>query len=479
MDLATVVLFFPLLGGAAGDLLPTRIEEYPDRSAAASAASLARLAHDRATPDERIASFLLANDLGELGLRDLARRELRALVDSPEIGAAAFVSLVRLLDEDRDDEALLAAVKRARWADLAGDEIAEVAFRIARACVRERRYAEARDWLAQVPPASSEYLPSRYVLAQAEYALDRVPQALDAIEVMFRAPRREPAVGWLQDRAALLAGEMLTEIGLYADAAAVLEWPAASSPFHSRAAREAATARALAKIATSNAAEDSTNVERVIDDGGLAAVESPEARARIAGELEKAWPSPLLRNERRRSAAGAARRAYERSRGFGWRQALDVAWRSLPPVIVYGALRAKRPAPPPKAPELSPDTRFFFTPEPRVANLLTAIALASEAAGQTQSDCGARAIAARAARVLAEEAPPPSAAELAAASLRCDAPEPISVASLRAKLERAIEEETLRRERTIHERRYFLEERLAAARIERQAMLAAARGETR
>ena len=477
MDLATVVLFFPLLGGAHGsESLPQLFEEYSRRSAAASATVLLRSAGDRSPAERSITAFLLANDLAELGFRDLAGRELHPLLTSPTLGPAAFLSLVRILDEDEQDERLLEEARRASWADLDDEEFAEATFRVARSCMRQRRWAQAREWLKQVPTSSAYHVPSRYLLAQTEYALGRLPQAIEAIDSVFLVPARDPETGWMKDRTAIFAGEMLTEVGLYSDAVSVFAWPAKSSPFRARADREARLAEALAEVI---AAADGDVDKRL---GPPPTAATAEARARAARELERAWPSQPLREARRHFAVAAARRAYDREQGVGWRRAVDLVWWSLPPVALYEALGSEHLTAPSQNARLGAEASAFFTPRPEIANLLTAIALAGEATSGGR-DCPPRALAVRAAQTLAATSPPPTRAELttlAGSAGSCDGGDTRTLLpSLRAKLDQAIEREAVRREHVLRSQRYLVEETLAAARLERQATLQAARGENR
>ena len=476
MDLATVVLFFPLLGGVQqSESLAKLLENYPERTAASSAASLIASAEQRLPAERPIAAFLLGNDLAELGLTELATRELRPLLESPDLGAPAFLALARLLDADGEDESLLRDAQRARWNDLGEEEFAEVSFRMARACMREQRYAESRDWLSKIPKTSPYFAPSRYLLAQTEYALGRLPRSLEAVESVYGVPVREPSGGWLQDRTAIFTGEMLTEIGLYADAVAVLEWPSPGSPYRERAEREAAIARTLATVRTSPAENTSTDAATILPDRVVATYTSEE-REKIARDLENAWPSRPLRDARRRFAATAARRAYDS--GFGLDRGVEVLWRSFPPVILYEAFRAAGGEPTKTEPTVGDETRFFFTPRPEVAKLLTAVRLVSEPS--SKDACAARALRARAASTLSASEPPPTRAELAALANRCEEKDPGQMLpALRAKLDRAIEEDVARAQRELRAQRYLLEEGLAAARLERQAMLQAARGEKR
>ena len=68
-------------------------------------------------------------------------------MDSSEVGAAAFLMLARVRDEDGENEALEAAARRAPWRSLDDESLGEAATHVARASMRSGRYADAREWL--------------------------------------------------------------------------------------------------------------------------------------------------------------------------------------------------------------------------------------------------------------------------------------------------------------------------------------------
>ena len=477
-----MLFFLPLLGGARQSLsLSQLVEEYGDRRAPQSAAALLR-AMPAFSPGERhIASFLLGNDFAELGLDDLAARQWVVLLDSADLGGAAFVALARLYDDTQDSDALLVRAKQARWDEVPAADMAEAVYRVARACMREGRYAQARDWLARISEDSPYYPASRFLLAQTEYALGRTGAALDAAERVFRVPARTTSDQWLQDRTAILAGDMLTEIGLYPEAAGVLQWPSSASPFRQRADRD----RLLAVALFSGGDEASAERAGRSEENALArAASAPHERA---DELRRVWPSARMSRERRRWAAGAARTASDADRGMLWRVPLEVLWRSLPPVVVYQMFRRATHEDARQEQAVAADARFFFTPRPEVARLLVALALASEPA--SPDDCAGRAasaIAARAAGPLAGTEPPVTWGELQALAARCancDECEPTDNAALRslleAKLDAAIAADALRRTREIREQRFVVSTAIAAAQSERLSLLHDAAGDDR
>jgi tetratricopeptide (TPR) repeat protein len=485
LDLATVLLFFPLLGGARQSPgLSQLVGEYGDRRAAQTAAALLRDMPTFSPAEQPVAGFLLGNDFAELGLHDLALRQFLALVDSQDLGGAAFLAMARLYDDTQDDEALLLHATHTRWQAVRDEDLAEAVYRVARACMRAGHYSEARDWLARISEDSPYFAPSRFLLLQTEYALGRPRAALDAADAVFRSRARTATDRWLQDRTAVFTGDMLTEIGLYPYAAGVLEWPSASSPFHARAERDRLVARALltgsAETSTELASAERSRrrVENEID----RAVSSAPSLAARAGDLERVWPSARLSRERRRWAAGIAHTASEHVRGFDWRRPLEIVWWSLPPVVVYKMLRRE------PSREVSRDThpvgveaRFFFAPRPEVARLLVAIALASEPA--PGDDCAARsahALALRAAAAHAATESPATLDELRAIAVGCESTGSRALrALLEAKLREAIAAEASRRALEIREQRYVLSEAIAAAEIERQSQLRTAGGEDR
>jgi tetratricopeptide (TPR) repeat protein len=486
LDLATVLLFFPLLGGARQSLgLSQIVQEYGDRRAAQTAAALLRAMPTFSPADQPTAGFLLGNDFAELGLHELARRQFLALLDSPNLGGAAFVAMARLYDDTQDGgEALRAQAKHARWESMRDEDLAEAAYRVARACMRAGRHSEARDWLARISEDSPYFPPSRVLLLQTEYALGRTGAALDAADAVFRMRARTMTERWLQDRTAILTGDMLTEIGLYPYAAGVLEWPSVTSPFHARAERDRLVAHALLTGAPETttelaAAEQSrrrseSEIERAVSSG--------EDRAARARELERVWPSARLSRERRRWAAGIAGAACDQVRGFDWRRPLEIVWRSLPPVVVYEMLRRK----PTRAVSLdarpvTSEARFFFTPRPEIARLLVAVALASEPApGDDCATRSANALALRAAGSLGAAESPATLDELRGIAAQCERTDSRALrVLLEAKLQDAIAAEASRRVLEIREQRYVLSEAIAATEIERQSLLRAAAGQDR
>ena len=477
--MATALLCFPLLGGThQPESLSQLLDRYRERSAADSAVAtlngFSRLTHQ----DCSIARFLLANDLAELGLADLAATELRALLDFPDLAPAAFVALARLQNETNGAEALVREARRAPWERLGSDDFGEAAFRVARASFSTGRYPEARSWLAQVPKDSSYFPFSRYLLAQTEYALDRYGKAMDAADAIFQVRSGYGSRRWLEDRTAILVGNMLTELGLYPDAIAVLGWPGADSPFHARAERDERLARSLA-----DAEAGAADPERIVDEtlaGNERAIEaiatSPERISAQTADLERVWPARALARERRRFAWAAAVEAYERRRGFDWRRPLQVLWYSFPPVIFA---RIFRGSPEPGSSEDStvmPDTRFFFTPRGDVTKLLAAVALASEPAhGEGCTDRAARQLRLRAAASLAAAAPLES-EELRAIAAGCGGENsPDVVPAVRGKLETALTAEALRLRREIRNQRALFSEALAEARVRRETAVEAAK----
>jgi hypothetical protein len=478
LDLATVLLFFPLLGGARqSSILSQLVEEYGDRRAAQTAAACLRALPSLSGEERPVARFLLGNDLAELGAYDLGTHELLALVDSPDLGASAFVALARVYDESGERAELLSRAQHARWADMRDDDFAETAYRVAGASLREGRAAQARDWAARIPADSPYYASSRLLLLQAQYALGRPGAALDAAEEVFGARTRTAADRWLQDRTAVVAGDLLTEIGQYGSAIDVLDWPSSTSPFHDRAARDRRVAQALLSASVSSTELTDVDELRITHESEI--IEAAGAKRQRSEELRKIWPSQRLTRERRRWAAAAARAALDAHRGIGWRRPLEVLWKSLPPVAIYEMLH-RAAAKPTRETEISLDAqaRFFFAPRPEVARWLTALAAASQ--GAAADDCGARAIALRAAAMRAAVEPPATVDELQKIASRCVHVDAHALDSLlEAKLEEAIDADASRRLIESREQAHALSTALADAELQRKSRLDAAGGTDR
>jgi tetratricopeptide (TPR) repeat protein len=482
LDLATVLLFYPLLGGTRRtDGLPQVLADYRKGSALRTTVTLLRARPNLPPVEQPIADFLLATNFAELGLDSLAARNLAALVDSPALGAGAFLALARVREEAGEDEALAADAQRAPWARLDDESLGEAAVHVARACMRLGRYTEAREWLQSVPGESTSFAFSRVLLVQTEYALGRPAAALEVAEGAFDRTPRSRARRWLDDRTAVLVGDMLTEIGLYHDAIDVLAWPAPASPFHRRAERDRDLARMLEAASTGSAVTadpSSADVEREI----AVAAGSESAIAERAAELRAAWPSPVIRAERRRWAARVAAEAFERARPFGWRRALEVAWRSFPPVALYELAKRRRTEAEPKDHRtVGDEARFFFAPRPDVSRLLVGLALVSDTPpGQTCADRAATAVATRVAGSCAPGGSPVTSEELASVAAGCDRTDatPVREALERA-LRDAIAAESSRRVLEIREQRLRVAEAIAAAEVERAGVFRSVSGDSR
>ncbi len=416
--------------------------------------------------EREVARFLLADRIAELGLRDLAVAELRSLAGSFELAPAAFVALARLRDEAGESEALHAEARFAPWDRVADEDFDETVFRVARAAFETGRHAECRSWLQRVRPESDYFPFSRFVTAQSEYALGRTGRALEATEDLFRSPR----VPLLQDRAAILAGDMLTEIGLYTDAVAVLSWPAAESAFRPRAERDAAVARTLAALETRDPAADTREAERLLDEREssiAAAVGSPAKLAARGEDLRRAWPSASLLQARRAWTAARAAEALDRMQGFGLGRVLEVLWESAPTTILYHLLFDERDVASPPPATVAAETRFFFVPEPSVAKLLAALALFDQPLAKGGCDgLAAQALRAEAARAALGRTPAPSLATLDRAARACDADGSVPLeTALADALDRAVAAEALRRRRETREQRRRLAEAIAGFRF--------------
>lgn len=473
-NLFRVLVLLPLLVGmelSAYDL-PPLLDEYGERSALETTRQSLLMEPTAPDRDREIVSLLLAADLAELGFADLATGALRGLLGSDTVGGQAMLVLARLRNDGGEGaEGLVSAARGARWELLDGEDLAEAEFLVARACMRTRRYPEARAWLRQVPRGSGFFRFSRYLLAQTEYALGRTGAALDAASEVFADHPRDTSDRWLQERTAVLVGDMLIDLGRYRDAVAALGWPAAASPFRARAERDAAIARALWTAGDDAGASDAhAALERATanrDREIAAAVASPAETAARAADLERAWPPREIRRERRRALARAARAAYERTRAPGWRRVAQVVWRSLPPVALYELVRGEPGGAATPAAAVDARSRHFFTPSPQAAKLLSAIALASEAtSGRGCGDRFARAVAERAGAALVDGTGDPSGADLLAIASECRDGNPSrTLAALRERLAGTVDAEASRLRREVHEQGYRVEEALLAARL--------------
>jgi tetratricopeptide (TPR) repeat protein len=484
LDLATALLCLPLLGGTyQPESFSQLLDGYRERSAADTAVATLRGLSEFTLNERPIANFLLANDLAELGLSDLAAAEFGALLDHPHLAPAAFLGLARLQTDPSGAATLLREARRAPWGRMDGDDFAEAAFRVARASFVAGRYPEARSWLTQIPESSAYFPFSRYLLAQTEYALDRYGKAIEAADTVFQVRSPGGSSRWLQDRTAILVGDMLTEIGLYPDAIGVLDWPEADSPFRGRAELDAGSARSLAEIeagASDREAAAEESVEETLTGQDLAIAAAANQLSARASDLVRTWPPRELGRARRRAAWAAAAKAHERSRGFDWRRPLEILWYSFPPVILARILGR----PPERRADVEStvgaDTRFFFTPEGEVAKLLTAVALASEAPrGDGCAERAARHLRLRAAGALAGFADPVASEEIRAIATGCggeDSPDPLPALSEKLRTALAVEASRLRRD--VRSRQALFTQAVAEARRRREAAMRAA-GELR
>jgi hypothetical protein len=258
---------------------------------------------------------------------------------------------------------------------------------------------------------------------------------------------------------------MLTEVGLYTDAVAVLSWPGPDSAFRRRAERDATIARTLAELESRDASADSTAAERLGDEHDRAvasAVDSPADLAARAEDLRRAWPPAALVRSRRRWAVERAEAAEGRLQGFGVRRVLEIVWQSLPTTILYRLWQDEREPSPRPAAKVAAETRFFFAPDPAVAKLLTALALFDgRLAGTDCAALAARALRDDAAGAAVDRSAPPSLAKLDRIARGCGGERPQAEARLETALGGAIAAGALQSRRRSREQGLRLTEAIA------------------
>jgi tetratricopeptide (TPR) repeat protein len=473
LNLGTVVLAFPLLSGSADD--GSRwVEGYSEREAAESAVEeFGRLDG----PDEverHVALFLLASDLAELGLFELAADTYHRAGQWPLLAGAAFLGELRALDDAEQHERLHRRAPRGPWEELDGEERAEALFRAARAAFATSRYPEARDWLREIPQGSSWYPFSRYLLAQTEFALGRYDRAIEAAEPIFAGGGADPVAARLRQRMALVLGEMMIEIGLYETAKVLLELPGPDGPVGRRAQRDRSIASALAAAERGDLEQAERIVAEVVAAFERAAEQvgadgAPETLAERLRDLRRTWPPRERLAERRRWAEERARSAIRRARESVPARIRSVLWANLPPVVLWRLLAEARPAPLPGPIVLDEATQRFFAPRGDISRALVALALLEESS--SGASCARRAAArlrARAAAVLIGRAPAPGFSDLATIAASCDADrDPELEAAVTDAALRALAAETRAADLRLRQQRYLLEEAIARARFVR------------
>lgn len=480
LNLATALLLFPFLTPEPKPLAAL-LGRYEERRAADSAVALLRQARSSGGAERAIIEFLLANDLEGLGLLDEALRRFQAASRSAAIAPAAALGAVRVRFEAGEDDALYHEARSLPWDRFVDDDFAEAAYRVAGACFRSGRYPEARSWLSEVPRASPFFPFARYLLAQTEYAIGRYGEAVEAAEPVF-ALRRDDVVERLQERTAVLLGDMFVEIGLYDDAVAIFGWPDRTSPFHRRALRDAAVARALAQAEGGwfdRAAWSTSSVNRAleaIEQEVADSVDDPSKVAARAAELRRAWPSRRLDRARRAWAARRATAAVVAEDGWTVRRVFDAAWQSLPPVILVRFFQRGSEHAPAAAPSMAAEDRFFFAPDPAVARVLAAAALVAEPAQPGCDGAAATALRTRAAAALLGEEAAPTSDDIGRIGAGCGEGTLRGVAErAEAELAAAVSADARRIQRELRRRRYALEEAMARASLDRETAAQAER----
>lgn len=488
MDFATILFLLPLRFAPAGESVSRPLNDFVQSDPADSATTLLGLLSTVSGPERNAALLLLAEDLAEMGLQDSSTSLLLPLSLSPSpFAPAAFVALTRLRLETGEEESLFREAKLAPWDRLNDEDFAESLYRVGRACLRTNRFPEAREWLAQVPSDSAFYPYSRYLLAQAEYALGRYARAVEAAQPIFSSRFPESFIEPLRERAAVLLAEMFIEIGLYETADQLLTSASTEGPFRTRAARDRMLARGLARLSAAREGAEAENAHEIVSRASRSlediereiesATGSPDALSTRAEELKRAWPSTKVRSERRRWTARRAADALEEARGWGIRRLFRLVWQAFPPAILYRlASRAIEPAPPPPA-SLRAEGRFFFAPNAEVGKVLVAIALLSVPEGERNCAAqAARALRSRVAAALLGRRSAPTTADLSTLATACGEG---GIEGLAAEadeaLRSAISAEALRRRRELRARLLAIDEAVAEASLDRARAIHGAR----
>jgi hypothetical protein len=451
------------------------VDGYAERPAADSAIAILRALPTLGAAEGDAARLLLANDLEEIGIDRTATMVLESLGSSPRFAPAAFAALARLRDGRGENEALRIEAAKAPWERMTAEDRAEAAYHVARACFRDRRYPEVRFWVERVPQSSLVYPFARFLLAQAEYAFGENGRAIEAAEPIFSSRRPEGAIRALQDRTAVMLGEMLIELGLFEDAADMLHWPAPDSPFRRRIARDETMLESLAAVGRNSfdeAEQSASRIERTFAAEAAeidATVASPHGLEARAAELTQSWPPRALLSRRRTWTADHARTALAKEHRGSLSRAFAAVWEELSPQPAQSHLATIEAA------TVGSDGRFLFAPTRDLDRILTAAALLAEPPRAGCAENAARTLRERAAASLIGERQEPGPAELATIAASCGGP-PVGGLEARAhaKLVNTMSADARRRSRALDRQQYVVKEAIAHARHDAEMALSLA-----
>jgi tetratricopeptide (TPR) repeat protein len=356
--------------------------------------------------EEDAARFLAATALAELGFDEQAIEELKPLLggDSGRLGGAlagaARVASARIHARRGEHREVLALARAAPWEDLFREDAEELAYRAGVAAFRLGRYAEVARWVERVSEGSPYSAYGAILAAQADFALGRYGRAAAAISAAAQTARGAAEGDLLRQRAALLAGELYTELGSYDLAVAALARAVLRGPYGVRARRDLLVAQALGRLARGDleggqrlVAELRAHFEGLAAEIG-ASVASDKDVAERARELRRLWPVRSTVYRRRAWAEERLEAALGSGNGRLWSPggfAGTIVFVKVPAAFGWLWGDGKRPggevpgARPPRA------ARFFFPPDPRTAEILEALALLEEAPARWGDDCSIRA----------------------------------------------------------------------------------------
>jgi tetratricopeptide (TPR) repeat protein len=477
--LEIVAFLLLLISSPEERVLRSLLDEHAERaSASRSAVALLRILPELDGRENEAARLLLADDLAEMALVPAAQAEYRRLLDSPASAAAASVALARLYGDAEEPELLRGLAGVVPWRSLDDRDFAETAFRLGRACHLAGRRAEAREWLAEIPRESDYHPFARYLAAQVAYADGRYAEAVAAASDVLE---REGSSDVLRDRAAILLGDMLTEIGQYDKALGFFSRTSAESPYRDRAERDRRIAQELRDALGASRRSIPARMGEVEKDLRsreeeiLAAARPGAGLEETLEDLKRSWPSRELAAMRRRWTQRRAAEALEGGIAGTIGRLLSAAWETLPPVMALGLARSDPDEARP-VPEMSPAARFFFVPTPRTARLLVAAALTAE---RREEDCAGGAAATlrdRAVRAHLGLAPMPSGEEVAEIAAGCGREETVDLRSaIDERLRAELGSEARAQARLVEAQRHFLDQAVGAAYVDRDSAIRAAR----
>ena len=376
--------------------------------------------------EQAVARFLVAAALDELGLSNRAKVELEKIREEPALSAAASVALARIHSSLGADAELLELAAGTPWDALRPEDAAEIAYRAAKAAYRQERFGEVESWLERT--ANSSFSPfAAYLRAQTAFATGDTPGAIASARPLIERSTSDAVIETLRDRAAILLGDLYTELGRYGEAVGALSIPDERSPFAARARRDLLVAEGLQQLTAGEFTGAGPVVDRLhaylaslISELG-ASVDSKEAVEERLRELRGSWPSRFATYGRRDWTVARARQALD-ALGFEDPSRPGGLYQVFLSMPVRLRLRGDRWEKDPWVPDRERTARFFFPPSGDIARWLRAVGLLEDRPVIHGTACPVRAatgIRRSVALWLLEATPPPNLDEIAALASGC------------------------------------------------------------